>query len=169
LLRQFRQADLWVLVHLYRREQGLMIHPEALERVGDDKQQIFRQPLRWVERQQGAGSQRFLMEVLSRENLNVDDLDMRQIAYSEREAAALVSMREADIAPGAKAAAQENGLAFISYGWESFDIALPRNIWFRHLFQGLLQRLRSDVTQRMVLTYEGYDLSETGKLLWGED
>lgn len=169
LLQQFRQANLWVLVHLFRREQGLMIHPEVLARVGDDRQQIFRQALRWVARQQGSGSQRFLLEMLSRINLSPDDLDMRQTAYSEREAAALVSMREADIAPGAKAAAQENGLGFISFGWESFDIALPRNIWFRHLFQGLLQRLRSDVTQRMVLLYEGYDLTETGKLLWGED
>ncbi|MEZ5476413.1 MAG: substrate-binding domain-containing protein [Thiolinea sp.] len=77
-----------------------------------------------------------------RANLSIDDLDMTQTAYSEREAAALIAMREADIAPGARSAVLECGLDFIPIGWESFDIALPRNIWFRNLFQGLLQRLR---------------------------
>ena len=41
----------------------------------------------------------------------------------------------ADIAPGTRSIANEFGLGFISLGWESFDLALPRNIWFRHLFQ----------------------------------
>ncbi|MEZ5476414.1 MAG: substrate-binding domain-containing protein [Thiolinea sp.] len=33
LLKQYRQADLWVLVHLFRREQGLMIHPDKLQQL----------------------------------------------------------------------------------------------------------------------------------------
>lgn len=169
LLQQFRQADLWVLVHLYRREQGLMIHSDCLSEPRLALHELLRQPLRWAVRQTGAGSQRYLLEVLVRENLHLDDLSVSQTAYSEREAAALIAMREADIAPGARSAARESGLEFISFGWESFDIALPRNIWFRHLFQGLLQRLRSDNAQRMALNYQGYDLSETGKLLWGDD
>ncbi|OQX11139.1 MAG: DNA-binding protein [Thiothrix lacustris] len=169
LLQQYRQANQWVLVHLFRREQGLMLHPEVYARVGNEPGQIFRQALRWAGRQAGAGSQRFLQDMLSRQGLNLDALPMSQTAYSEREAAALIAMRQADIAAGARSAAMECGLAFMPFGWEAFDIALPRNIWFRHLFQNLLKCLRADSSQKVALVYQGYDLERTGELLWGGD
>ncbi|WP_308874534.1 substrate-binding domain-containing protein [Thiothrix subterranea] len=169
LLQQYRQANQWVLVHLFRREQGLMLHPEVYARVGNDPEQIFRQALRWAGRQSGAGSQRFLQDMLSRQGLNLDALPLSQIAHSEREAAALIAMRQADIAAGARSAALECGLAFIPFGWEAFDIALPRNIWFRHLFQNLLKCLRADSCQKAALVYQGYDLEQSGELRWGGD
>ncbi|WP_020559788.1 helix-turn-helix transcriptional regulator [Thiofilum flexile] len=169
LLQQYRQANQWVLVHLFRREQGLMLHPDLYAQFGQDPEQLFRTALRWVGRQAGAGSQRFLQDILSQHGLNVDTLSVSQTAYSEREAAALIAMRHADIAPGARAAAMECGLAFMPFGWEAFDIALPRNIWFRHLFQNLLKCLRNDNSQKAALGYRGYDLERSGELLWGGD
>ncbi|HPQ96512.1 MAG TPA: substrate-binding domain-containing protein, partial [Thiolinea sp.] len=86
-----------------------------------------------------------------------------------REAAALIAMGEADIAPGARAAAVEAGLGFISHGWESFDIALPRSIWFRNLFQGLLKEIQTSRSRQMLLDYQGYNPERCGELLWGGD
>jgi len=60
-------------------------------------------------------------------------------------------------------------LGFIPFGWESFDIALPRAIWFRRLFQDLLGRLKSVASQQIADTLKGYDLNDTGELLWGDD
>ena len=168
LLEQHRQHQQWVLLHLFYREQGVMVRPDVLAEIGDVTE-LFEYRWRWVKRQLGAGSQRFLMDVMGPYGRNVDDLNLTVPAHSEREAASLVAMGLADAAPGPRAAATEAGLGFISFGWESFDMALPRAIWFRHLFQALLTRLKSDQAQKMAEGFGGYDLSESGKLVWGEE
>ena len=78
-------------------------------------------------------------------------------------------MGHADAAPGARSAAQEYGLGFIPFGWEAFDFTLPRNIWFRRLFQDLIGRLKSVPCQRIADDLGGYDLSDSGTLVWGDD
>ena len=109
------------------------------------------------------------MEILGQQGMNVDDLNLAEVAHSEREAAGLVAMGQADCAPGPRAAATEAGLEFISFGWEAFDMALPRSIWFRHLLQALLKRLQSEQGQKLAEEFKGYDLGESGKLVWGQD
>ena len=168
LLKHYSEASNWVLIHAFRREQGLMHKPGIISHNSTIKE-IFNSQLRWSLRQTGAGAQRFLMEKLSRYNLNVDDLNRVNTALSEREAAASIAMGSTDIAPGARAAATEYGLDFVSFGWESFDLAIPRAIWFRHLFQELLNRLKSPACQQHADMLTGYDLSKTGILVWGDD
>jgi hypothetical protein len=63
----------------------------------------------------------------------------------------------------------EYGLGFIPFGWESFDLTLPRNIWFRRLFQELIGRLRSSESKAMAKQLTGYDLREAGELVWGDE
>jgi len=109
------------------------------------------------------------LEVLSKHNSNLDFLSSNSHAFSEREAAAEIAMDLADVSAGARSAAVEYGLEFIPYGWESFDLALPRSIWFRRLFQNLLSRLKSTSCQSLTEKLPGYDLSEAGELVWGED
>ena len=167
LLQQHRQHRQWVLMHLFKREQGLIVHPDVMNEITETKD-LFHKQWRWVQRQSGAGSQRFLMEVLGKAGSNVDDLQLVQKAHSEHEAASLIVMRAADVAPGPRAAATEAGLEFISMGWESFDIAMTRGIWFRHLFQDLLKRLQSEQAQSIASMLQGYDLSASGQLIWGE-
>ena len=75
----------------------------------------------------------------------------------------------ADVAPGARAAATEAGLSFLPFGSEAFDLALPRNIWFRRLFQELLGRLQSGECRQIADLLGGYDFTESGELVWGED
>ncbi len=78
-------------------------------------------------------------------------------------------MDHADVSAGARSAAVEYGLEFIPYGWESFDLALPRSIWFRRLFQDLINQLKSSSSHHLTEKLSGYNLSESGKLVWGED
>ncbi|MEZ5451169.1 MAG: helix-turn-helix transcriptional regulator, partial [Thiolinea sp.] len=163
LLEQHRQHHQWILLHLYQREQGVMVHPQVHDQL-DNPQDLFQYRWRWAQRQAGSGSQRFLLEALSRQGHSLDELNLLLLAHSEHEAASAVAMRLVDAAPGPRAAATEAGLAFISFGWEAFDMALPRTIWFRHLFQALLKRLQSDQAQRMADLLGGYDLSGCGTL-----
>jgi molybdate-binding protein len=168
LLKQHSEANNWVLIHAFRREQGLIFNANTLP-AGHTIKEIFNHPLRWSLRQSGAGAQRFFMEQLCHFNLNVDQLNGVTTALSEREAAAAVAMGDADIAPGVRAAATEYGLDFISFGWESFDFAIPKAIWFRRLFQELINRLKSPACQQLADNLTGYDLTRTGELVWGDD
>ncbi len=168
LLRHYSEHVHWVLIHAFKREQGLMLSPE-LAKSSPSIEDLFEPTIRWVMRQAGAGAQRFILEVLSQYGKTNEQLNQSLSALSEREAAASVAMGVADVAPGAKSAAAEFGLGFISLGWEAFDLAIPRKIWFRHLFQNLTAQLRSLETHTIAKQLSGYDLSQSGELVWGDD
>mgnify|MGYP000284807806 FL=1 len=83
-----------------------------------------------------------------------------------RDAASLVAMGQADVATGVRAAATEFGLEFLPIGWEAFDLAMHRGVFFRTLFQKLLEHLRSSEIQSLARMLGGYDLGECGNLVW---
>ena len=76
---------------------------------------------------------------------------------------------QADVAPGARAAATEAGLEFLPFGFEGFDFALPRSIWFRRLFQDLLGRLQTGECRQVADMLGGYDFSDCGEMIWGQE
>lgn len=172
LLSQYGLNASWVLIHAFKREQGVMIAP-PVARYTHQTEDLFDPQFRWAMRQPGSGGQRFLLEVLAHYNLSSSDLRRDQhndiIMYSEREAAAAISMDLADVAPGSRATATEFGLSFISLGWESFDLVLSKTIWFRHLFQALIKEMKSPLTLKLAKELEGYDLSTCGELRWGQE
>lgn len=167
LLRQQPQSRNWVLIRAFTREQGLMVRPD-IAATDPDPRQLLRAGHRWVQRQSGTGGQRFLMEL--RNMLAVEQpLTTTVTALSEREAASAIVIGEADIGPGSRSAAAEAGLGFVSVGTEGFDLALPRNIWFRRLFQDLLGRLQSGDCRKTADQLGGYDFAESGEIIWGEE
>ena len=168
LLQQYTQNHNWVLIRAFKREQGLMYDSSLLEKIPEIPE-IFDQKYRWTVRQASSGVQRFLMEILSKYRLNADLLNVTSTALSEREAAASINLKKSDIAAGTRAIANEFGLDFISLGWEVFDFAIPRNIWFRHLFHNLMGRINSDAGQRIADDLGGYQISNCGKLVWGDE
>lgn len=168
LIKQHADSGSWVLIHAFRREQGLLLATNSPYREAS-MDTLFGSTPRWSLRQSGAGAQRFLMEQLSLRNLNTDNLNCTNTALSDREAAASIAMGHADVAPGVRSAAAEYGLDFIPFGWESFDLVIPRSIWFRRLFQELLQRLKSPACRQLADSLTGYDLSRCGEMVWGDE
>jgi len=165
LLRQHVQHKDWILVRLFRREQGLMMAPGLWS--GDSRiERLFAPDVRWVARQEGAGSQRFLREVIAEHRLDPADRRITARAYSERDAASAIATAQADVAPGVRAAAGEFGLEFLPLGWEAFDLAMSRGIFFRTLFRGLLDVLRGAECQRLAQVFGGYDCTELGNIVW---
>lgn len=167
LLRQYPQHHNWVLIRLFKREQGLLLN----KRVFTDNEKgnikhIFEKNLRWCNRQDGAGTQRFLLETLQHFNITKDKLNVSCIALSESDSASRIAMNQADIAPGTRSIASEYALDFIPTGWEAVDVALPQNIYFRTFFQAMLKEIKSDYSQKLAEKLGGYDFSETGKLVW---
>ena len=166
LLSRFPGHAQWVLVRAFRREQGLMVSPRAAERHDSRVEALVGAGLRWAFRQDGSGSQRFLEEICAAADTSLDRLDCAVIARSEREAASYIAMGEVDVAPGVRAAAAECGLDFLAAGEETFDLALPRDIYFRALFQRLVDSFKSEETRSAAARLGGYDLTEAGRLVW---
>jgi excisionase family DNA binding protein len=154
LISGFAQHHQWVLVRGFRPEKTPTVDA------------LLASNYPWVLRQDGAGSQRFFQEMLAHQGASSDDLNVIGRANSERDAATTIAMGAADIAPGARSAATEAGLVFVPIGWEAFDFALYRGIYFRTLFQRLLDELKTPATHDMARALGGYDLSEVGKLVW---
>ena len=169
LLRQYSQYRRWVLVHAFRREQGLMVAAKKRLADTDDPVGLLKSPLRWVMREQGSGAQRYLREIQSHARVDMTRLNVVATVNSDREGAALIAMGQGDIAPGARATASEFGLDFVPFGWESFDIAMRRDIYFRRLLQDLVKRLRSPECLSDADRLGGYDLSDAGNLVFGAD
>lgn len=168
LLSQHSSHRQWVLVHAFRREQGLLLSAEMDHATNIDS--LLAQRLRWGLRGDDSGSQRYLREVLARRASALpDEGHGGRLLGSEREAAALLSMGEIDVAPGTCATASEFGLGFLPLGWVSVDLALPKGVYFRHLFQSLMARLSNTELLREAERLGGYDLSDSGSLLWGQE
>ncbi|MDO9598914.1 MAG: helix-turn-helix transcriptional regulator [Azoarcus sp.] len=162
LLRRFSQHSHWTLVRLAHREQGVMLR-RGLEIDAIETLAAF--DYRWAMRQHGAGSRHFLESALASRGFHPEDCSVVAEAHTEREAAGLLAREEADCAPGTRAAAAEFGLGFIPLGWEAFDLALPREIVFRKLFQQLLQGYGNHTMRQLANRLGGYDLSPLGRVL----
>ncbi len=162
LLRRFAPHRQWALVRLALREQGVILR-RGLEIDGIETLAAF--DYRWAMRQTGAGSAHFLESALASRGFAVADCSAVATARSEREAAALVAREDADCAPGTRAAATEFGLGFLPLGWEAFDLALPRDVLFRRLFQDLLAAHGDARSQALAQRLGGYDLSPLGRVL----
>jgi len=167
LIQQYPQHNDWVIVRAFQREQGLMVSPE-FQMQGADMEELFSNDVRWVMRQEGAGTQRFLKEVLAAQSVDPSNLRVTARAGSEREAASLVAMGHADVAPGVRGAATEFGLEFFPIGWEAYDFALYRGIYFRTLFQKLIEFFLSAEGKHLAKLLGGYNLEECGRLIWSE-
>lgn len=165
VIRQYPRHREWVVQRAFYREQGLIVAPGVRPESADIRS-LFEPRVRWAMRQEGAGSQRFLREALARHDVDASTLRVTGQVYSEREAASLVAMDQADVAPGARAAAAEFGLEFVPIGWEAYDLVLYRGIYFRTLFHKLLEQLKGTECQRWAQLLGGYDFTDTGKLIW---
>jgi putative molybdopterin biosynthesis protein len=163
LVRAFPGYRQWTLVRMARREQGVMLSPRVAGR--GPLEALAVPELRWVLRQPGAGSQHFLRSTFHDLGLKLDTLTIADVALTERHTASLIARGRADCAPGVRSAAAEFGLAFLSLGWESFDLVLPRGVYFRRLFQDLVALLGSERGRRLAAALEGYDLGPLGQLV----
>lgn len=169
LLRRFPRHPHWILVRGFGREQGIMLSRDSRTDDATVENIIANPETRWAGRQGGAGTSRFIEEHLRKLGMDSARLNIQATTRSERESAAAVAMGTVDAAPGARAAAAEFGLAFAPLGWEYFDIAMEKGIYFRHLFQQLLERLAQPSTRLLAEALGGYDLNETGRLVWSNE
>jgi molybdate-binding protein len=147
-----------VLVHLWRREQGLVLapgNPLGIRGVGDlDGRRIAWRP-------PGAGS-RLLLENLMRRADCEPHPELGEPAESHLAVAAAVATGAADAGLAVRAVAESAGLEWVPVVTEPFELALAS------ASQGtaapLLELLASSPLQRRLAAMPGYDLSMSGEL-----
>lgn len=162
LIAEYPGHEQWVVVQMARREQGVLLRPGLAPRAAPEL--IADGNIRWLGRQAGAGSWQFFQSQMAQMGLSASALRIERQAHGEREAAFLLRHGMADCAPGARAAAGEFGLEFVPLGWEDFDFVLPRSVYFRNLFQRLLDGLRGAAVQELAQRLGGYDFTALGRL-----
>ena len=130
---------------------------------------LLNRSLRWAFRQEGSGTQRFFLETLANQNRSISQLNKITITQTESEAAALLNLKQVDIAPGSRSTAQQYGLNFVASGWEAIDIVLGQKVYFRQLFQNLIEQLRDNDTQELAQNLGGYNFDDLGSIVWSND
>ncbi len=144
------------LLHLWRREQGLLVapgNPRGITTPADLAE------LRVAKREVGAGTRVLLDQLLTAASIAPDDVAGPELG-SHLEIALAVAAGITDAGLGVRAAATDLDLDFIPLVWESYDIALPGHAL--GAARPLITALRDPEVQTSILGLGGYDLTHTG-------
>jgi molybdate-binding protein len=148
-----------VLVHLWRREQGLIVpaaNPRGIERIADLT------ALRVARRPTGTGTRTLLDRLLLEASIDPDTISGPTVEL-HLDVALAVATGEADAGLGLRSAATPLELDFVPLSWEPFQVATTRaqSGGVRPLLNELADR---DVAAR-ILALGGYDLDGAGEVL----
>lgn len=144
------------IIHLWRREQGLLTpegNPERLRGVADLR------PLRVARRRFGTGTRVLLDRLLADAGVPPAAITGPE-ADSHLEVAISIASGQADAGLGVRAAATALDLGFIPVAWEEFDIVLSGGAL--PAAEPLIAALREARVRSAVSSLGGYDTSRSG-------
>jgi molybdate-binding protein len=145
-----------VVIHLWRREQGLLTPPGNPDRItgpADLKR------LRVARRRFGTGTRILLDRLLTQSGIPPEQVRGPE-AESHLEVAMTVATGQADTGLGVRAAAAALDLDFIPAAWEDFDLILSGSLL--PAAESLIAALRDPAVRSAVDALGGYDTSNTG-------
>jgi molybdate-binding protein len=147
-----------VLIHLWRREQGLLTPVSNPERITGPAD-LGR--LRVAKRRFGTGTQVLLDKLLAQSGIPPDQVRGPE-AGTHLEVAMAVATGQADTGLGVRAAATTLGLEFIPAAWEDFDLILSGATL--PAAEPLIAALRDPAVQLAIAALGGYDMTRTGSV-----
>jgi molybdate-binding protein len=148
-----------VLVHLWRREQGLIVapgNPRGIERVADLA------GVRTARRPTGTGTRTLLDRLLLEAQLDPEAIAGPAVEL-HLDVALAVATGEADAGLGLRSAAERLALDFVPLGWEPFQVATTRAE--SGGVRALLDALADPGIAARVAALGGYDLAGAGEVL----
>lgn len=155
-----------VVVHLLTRSAGFYVrqgNPKQLRSWSD-----LRQPgLKLVNREQGSGARVLLDEQLRLHGIAAGSLlGYADIEHSHLSVAGRISAGEADVGIGIQKAANiVSGIDFIPLIAERYDLVMLKRPDNMKWIETVLHIIQSDAFKNELRTIQGYDLSETGRIL----
>lgn len=164
-VRRFFQDGEVALIHLARREQGLIVprgNPRGLAALSD----LVEQKVLYINRQRGSGTRQLLEFLLRREGLSPEGIQgYHRELYTHLAVAAAVKTGGADTGLGILAAARALDLDFVPIASEQYDLAIRPDALDMPQMQALLEIVREPEFRSMVQALGGYDLSQAGSRL----
>lgn len=160
-LEKYLKGRPWRLVHLARREQGLIVspgNPKGIYSLTD----LTKAGVTYVNRQRGAGTRMLLDFQLAQQGMEgqlIRGYDKE--VGTHMAVAATVAAGAADAGLGIRAAAKALGLDFIPVGFEQYDLILnfePGTVEEKEIIEILL----STAFRNEVDALGGYDLTHSG-------
>jgi putative molybdopterin biosynthesis protein len=155
-----------VLVHLFRREIGIVTAPgnplgiTGIEDLASGK-------VRFVNRQAGSGTRILLDHHLGRLGIPSSAVEgYDQEVYTHVEVGLTVLSGEADAGIATVAVSRLMGLHFIPITRENFDMVLGQSTYFNQGVQALMDILRSPGFRERFERLGGYGFEDSGKILY---
>jgi putative molybdopterin biosynthesis protein len=153
------------LVNLFHRDLGLVVprgNPRGLATVAD----LAQPGLRFVNRQPGSGTRRFVDLALARAGVAPAGIAGYHDVVSTHWAIGLRVLREeADVGVAARSVAHALGLGFVPLVRERFDMVIPKQTFFRPAVQALVEAVRSSAFREGLERLGGYDARQSGRVL----
>jgi molybdate-binding protein len=155
-----------VLIHWAERRQGLVLaagNPLNIRRIAD----IAKRKARFMLRQPSAGSHLLLLHFLAAAHLKPADLNfVHPPVMSETDVGLAIVEGRADAGLAVEAVARRFRLAFVPLAEERFDLAMRRKCYFDAPAQRLFAFAGTPAFTRRAAALGGYDVSETGRVVW---
>jgi molybdate-binding protein len=161
---RYLDADGDVLIHVVRREQGIMTavgNPKKIRGIKD----LTRKDVRFLNRQPGSGT-RLISDAMFEEA----GLDTRRVRgfgseeFTHMAVAAMIASGAADAGFGIKAAAAQFGLGFIPVARENYWFAVDRELSTTAPVKELVSILTGRDYRRKVAALQGYDATDAGDM-----
>lgn len=146
------------LVHLWRREQGLIVQPGNPTGIAGIADLLSR---RVATRAPGTGTRVLLDRLLRAEGADPDAVRGPQLG-THLEVALAVATGAVDAGVGVRSAAADLDLEFLHLTWEDYDIALPGAALGPAA--PLVTALRTAALRRVVAAVGGYDTARSGEV-----
>jgi putative molybdopterin biosynthesis protein len=151
-----------VLVSFARRQRGLVVR--SPERAPTGLADIAGRRL--VPRQPSSGTDTLFRALAVKDGLDLDQLDLAEVARTEDDAVEAVQRGDADVAFGLEAVARSYGLHFVPVIEEEFALLVDRKAWFDPPVQGLLAFCASAAFTQRASAHGGYDMRGFGAVIW---
>jgi molybdate-binding protein len=148
-----------VLVHLWRREQGIIVPPGNPRGIGAVRDL---RTLRVARRPQGTGT-RTLLDVTLREDGIDPDAITGPTVELHLDVALAIATGEADAGLGLRSGAARLGLGFVPLGWEPFQVATTREA--SGGLRPVLEALERPEVHARIAALGGYDLDGAGEVI----
>ena len=148
-----------VLMEWAKRSRGLVFkkNRNVINSIQDIKN------LHFAARQNGSGTKIYLDYLLKKHKLDQKIFKSINTFYTETDAVMSVHEENSDFTFGLKSEAIKFNLDYIELVKERFDIVLDRRSFFEESFQKLIKYCNTENFKKLLLKFDGYDVSDFGK------
>lgn len=155
-----------VLVHLFRREIGIVTAPGNPKKI-KDFEDFPADGVCFVNRQAGSGTRLLLDSELGKRRIPPERIaGYDREVYTHVEVGLSILSGEADAGLATVAVSRLMGLHFIPVTREDFDMALGQSTYFHRGIQALMDILRSPGFRGRFEKLGGYGFEDSGKILY---